>query len=234
MSAPTSDAPPTIATVGIFIWPDMTMLDVLGPHQALGITPGIEVFTFARTKDPLVTDSGLTIIPDHDFSDIPACDVLLVGGGGNPYPEMTDPEVIETLARVGAQADYVTSVCTGALFLAEAGLLEGYRANTHWTAREILGSYPGVEVADGRVVVDRNRITGGGVTAGIDFALSLIAILIDEATASFVQLIMEYNPAPPFTTGHPDTSPPELVTAARGMCEQAAPEMFANARVRNL
>lgn len=135
----------------------MTMLDVLGPHQALGMTPGIEVFTFARIKDPLVTDSDLTIVPDHDFSDLPACDVLLVGGGGNPYPEIQIPEVIETLARVGGQAKYVTSVCTGGLFLAEAGLLNGYRANTHWAAREILDTYPGVEVADGRVVVDRNR-----------------------------------------------------------------------------
>jgi transcriptional regulator GlxA family with amidase domain len=231
MTAPAPQQPPTVATVGIFIWPDMTMLDVLGPHQALGITPGIEVFTFARTRDPLVTDSGLTIVPDHDFSDLPACDVLLVGGGGNPYPEMKNPEVVETLARVGAQARYVTSVCTGALFLAEAGLLEGYRANTHWSARGILGSYPGVEVADGRVVVDRNRITGGGVTAGIDFALSLIAILIDEATASFVQLIMEYDPAPPFTTGHPDSSPAQLVEMARGVCAQMAPELFAGAPV---
>jgi transcriptional regulator GlxA family with amidase domain len=227
MDAPVSENPPVVATVGIFIWPDMTMLDVLGPHQALGITPGIEVFTFARSKDPLATDSGLTILPDHDFSDIPDCDVLLVGGGGNPYPEMKRPEVIETLARVGGQAKYVTSVCTGALFLAEAGLLEGYRANTHWSAREILGTYPGVEVADGRVIVDRNRLTGGGVTAGIDFALTLIALLIDEATASFVQLIMEYNPAPPFSTGHPDTSPPELVGIARSVCAQMAPELFA-------
>ena len=87
----------------------MTMLDVLGPHQALGMTPGIEVFTFARSKDPLVTDTGLTILPDHDFSDLPACDVLLVGGGANPYPEMKIPEVIETLARVGGQSKYVTS-----------------------------------------------------------------------------------------------------------------------------
>jgi transcriptional regulator GlxA family with amidase domain len=227
MSAPVSQVPPTVATIGIFIWPDMTMLDVLGPHQALGMTPGIEVFTFARSKDPLVTDSGLTIVPDHDFSDLPACDVLLVGGGGNPYPEMKIPEVIETLARVGGQAKYVTSVCTGALFLAEAGLLEGYRTNTHWSAREILATYPGVEVADGRVVVDRNRLTGGGVTAGIDFALTLIALLIDEATASFIQLIMEYNPAPPFTTGHPDSSSPELVGMARGLCAQVAPELFA-------
>jgi cyclohexyl-isocyanide hydratase len=214
-------------TVGIYIWPDMTMLDVLGPHQALGSTPGIEVFTFARTRDPLVTDTGLTIIPDRGFTDRLDCDVLLVGGGANPYPEMKDPAVIETLARVGAQASWITSVCTGALLLAEAGLLNGYRANTHWSAREILAGYPGVELADGRVVVDRNRVTGGGVTAGIDIALSLISILLDEPTASLVQLILEYNPAPPFNSGHPDVAAPELVGFARRMCAQMAPEMFA-------
>lgn len=218
-----------MTTVGIYIWPNMTMLDVLGPHQALGVVPGIEVFTFARGKEPLVTDSGLTILPDHDLTDVPDCDVLLVGGGPNPYPEMQDPAVIATLARLGAQAGYVTSVCTGALLLAEAGLLDGYRANTHWSARELLAAYPGVELADGRVVVDRNRVTGGGVTAGIDFALTLIGILIDEQTAAFVQLVLEYDPAPPFNTGHPDVAPPELVGMARAACAQMAPELFASA-----
>jgi cyclohexyl-isocyanide hydratase len=215
-----------MTTVGIYIWPNMTMLDVLGPHQVLGATPGIEVFTFARTKDPLVTDTGLRILPDHDLDDVPDCDVLLVGGGPNPYPEMQDPKVVATLARLGAGASHVTSVCTGALLLAEAGLLEGYRANTHWSAREILAGYPGVELADGRVVADRNRLTGGGVTAGIDFALTLVGILTDEQTAAFVQLVLEYNPAPPFNTGHPDVAPPEMVAAARALCQQAAPEMF--------
>lgn len=229
MSAPEQSAP-VIARIGIYIYPNMTMLDVLGPHQTLGLCPGLEVFTFARTRDPLVTDTGLTIVPDHGFDDLPACDVLLVGGAANPYPEMSDPEVLAALARVGEQARYVTSVCTGALILAEAGLLDGYRANTHWTAREILAAYPGVELADGRVVVDRNRVTGGGVTAGIDFALSLIGILVDEPTAAFVQLIMEYNPAPPHDTGHPDRAPAELVAAARGLCAQMAPELFAGDR----
>lgn len=234
MSSPTPATPPTdvpiVARVAVYIWPNMTMLDVLGPHQALGLCPGLEVFTFARTTDPIVTDTGLTIVPDHGFDDVPACDVLLVGGGPNPGPEMDDPAVTGVLARLGAGARYVTSVCTGALILAASGLLEGYRANTHWSAREILASFPGVEVGDERVVVDRNRVTGGGVTAGIDFALSLIAILLDVQTASMVQLIMEYDPAPPFTTGHPDRAPAELVAAARAMAESMAPEMFTGTR----
>jgi transcriptional regulator GlxA family with amidase domain len=218
---------PTVARIGMYIYPDMTMLDVLGPHQALGLCPGLEVFTFARTTEPIVTDTGLRILPDHGFDDLPTCDVLVVGGAGNPYPQMSDPAVTATLARVGGQARYVTSVCSGALILAAAGLLDGYRANTHWSARPLLAAYPGVELADGRVVVDRNRITGGGVTAGIDFALSLIGILLGDETASLIQLLMEYNPAPPYNCGHPDVAPPELVAAARALCESMSPEMFA-------
>jgi cyclohexyl-isocyanide hydratase len=228
LSTPATDAAPAVvARIGIYIYPNMTMLDVLGPHQTLGLCPGLEVFTFARTADPLVTDTGLTITPDHGFDDIPPCDVLLVGGAANTYPEMSDPRVLAALARVGAQARYVTSVCTGALILASAGLLEGYRAATHWSARELLATYPGVEVADERVSVDRNRITGGGVTAGIDFALSLIGILIDDQTAQLVQLLMEYNPAPPYRAGHPDVAPSELVNVGRALCAQMAPELFA-------
>jgi cyclohexyl-isocyanide hydratase len=224
MTQPAPEKP--VARIGIYIYPGMTMLDVLGPHQVLGVTPGLEVFTFARTTEPLVTDTGLRILPDHGFDDVPDCDVLLVGGAADPTPEMSDPAVTETLARLGATARYVTSVCSGALILAAAGLLKGYRANTHWSAREVLASYPDVELADGRVVVDRNRITGGGVTAGIDFSLTLIGILIDDQTASMVQLLMEYNPAPPYNCGHPDVAPAELVTAARGMCETMAPRLF--------
>jgi cyclohexyl-isocyanide hydratase len=225
MSAP--EQPAVVATVGIYIYPGMTLLDCLGPHQVLGVAPGIEVFTFARTKDPIVTDTGLTILPDHGFDDLPPCDVLLVGGAGNVYPETSDPLVTATLARIGAGARYVTSVCTGSLILAEAGLLDGYRANTHWSARELLAAYPGVELADGRVVVDRDRLTGGGVTAGIDFALTLVGLLLGAEAGAFVELICEYNPAPPFGTGHPDTAPAELVAAARVLCEQMAPELFA-------
>jgi transcriptional regulator GlxA family with amidase domain len=227
VSTPATDAaPPVVARIGIYLYPNMTQLDVLGPHQALGLCPGLEVFTFARTTDPLVTDTGLTIVPDHGFDDIPPCDVLLVGGTANAYPEMSDPAVTATLARIGGQARYVTSVCTGALILAAAGLLEGYRAATHWSARELLATFPGVEQVDDRVAVDRNRITGGGVTAGIDFALSLIGILIDERTAQLVQLLMEYNPAPPYRVGHPDVAPAELVAACRALCEDMAPELF--------
>lgn len=222
------EAVPVIATVGIYIYPNMTQQDCLGPHQVLGLAPGIEVFTFARTKDPIVTDTGLTILPDHGFDDVPACDILLVGGAGNTHAETSDPLVLETFARLGAQARYITSVCTGSLILAEAGLLDGYKANTHWTYREQLAAYPGVELGDERVVIDRNRMTGGGVTAGIDVALTLVGILCGAETGALLELLCEYNPAPPFGTGHPDKAPAELVAAARALCEQMAPEQFAS------
>jgi transcriptional regulator GlxA family with amidase domain len=228
---PPVQIPAVAARIGMYIYPNMTMLDVLGPHQTLGLCPGLEVFTFARTTEPIVTDTGLTILPDHDFTDLPVCDVLLVGGGPNAYHEMTDKTVLGTLARVGDQARYVTSVCSGALILAAAGLLKGYRANTHWSYREVLASYPGVELADGRVVIDRNRLTGGGVTAGIDFALTLVGVLLGDETAQLIQLLMEYNPAPPYNCGHPDTAPEQLVTTARHLIESMTPQLFTNARL---
>jgi transcriptional regulator GlxA family with amidase domain len=218
---------PVIARIGMYIYPNMTMLDVLGPHQVLGLCPGVEVFTFARTTEPVRTDTGATIVPDHGFDDLPDCDVLLVGGGPNAHAEMTDQTVLHTLTRVGNQARYVTSVCSGSLILAAAGLLDGYRANTHWAYRDVLASFPGVEPADGRVVIDRNRMTGGGVTAGIDFSFALIGILAGDETASLIQLLCEYNPAPPYNTGHPDTAPEQLVATARGFVESMAPELFA-------
>lgn len=203
-------------TIGIYLWQQLTMLDVLGPHQFLGYVPEFTVVTFAKTKDPVVTDTGLRLIPDHDFSTCPSLDVLLVGGGGNPLPEMKDKEVISFLAEAGHGAEYVTSVCTGALILAEAGLLDGYQATTHWAFKELLKrGYPEITVADGRVVTDRNRISGGGVTAGLDFALTLIGQLTDLNTAANVQLVTEYDPKPPANYGSPDTAPAELVAAVR-------------------
>lgn len=220
------ETPPHVATIGFYLWNDMTMLDVLGPHQTLGLVPGIKTFTFARTN-PVVSDTGIRIIPDYGLADAPQADVLLVGGGGNALAEMSDPEVMATFKRLGAGARYVASVCTGALILAEAGLLDGYKANTHWAAREQLAAYPKVELADSRVVVDRDRFTGGGVTAGIDMALTLLAELVGKDSAAFIELLMEYNPAPPCGTGHPDIAPPELVAAACSAYAEMCPGLDA-------
>jgi cyclohexyl-isocyanide hydratase len=215
----------TEKTIGVYLWQNMTMLDVLGPHQFLGYVPGFKVVTFAKTKNPVVTDTGVRLIPDHDLSTCPPLDILLVGGGVNPLPEMQDEDVMSFLRQAGNGAEYVTSVCTGSLILAEAGLLKGYRATTHWAYKDRLGLYPDVEVAAGRVVTDRNRITGSGVTAGIDFALTLIGQVAGPETAAGLQLMAEYDPEPPTNLGSPDSAPPELVAAARQQFDKMAPDL---------
>jgi transcriptional regulator GlxA family with amidase domain len=198
--------------IGVYIWQNMTMLDVLGPHQFLGLVPGWELVTIAKTTDPVVTDTGLRVLPDHDFASCPELDVLLVGGGADPSRELNDPEVVSWLADAGGRAQWVTSVCNGALLLAEAGLLDGRRATTHWGNLADLATYPGVEVvSDQRVVRDGNRITAGGVTSGIDFGLTLIAELAGPEMAAALQLACEYDPQPPTPFGHPRNAPAELI-----------------------
>ena len=217
-------------TIGVYLYPNMTMLDVLGPHQFLGLVPGFDVVTVAKSKDPVMTDTRIRLLPDHDFTSCPPLDILLVGGAADTSAEMTDPDVMAWFRKVGESAEYVTSVCTGALILAEAGLLDGYRATTHWMAKEQLASYPEIEVTEGRVVTDRNRITGGGVTAGIDFGLTLIAQLAGPETAAALQLMGEYDPQPPTPYGNPANCPPELVEAVRSQWAEMAPaqlEFFA-------
>jgi cyclohexyl-isocyanide hydratase len=173
---------------------------------------GPEIHLLWKTREPVVSATGLSILPTMTLDECPALDVLFVPGGPGQVELMDDAVVLDFLAKQGAQARYVTSVCTGSLLLAAAGLLEGYRAACHWMARdelELLGAIPVAE----RVVVDRNRISGGGVTAGIDFGLALAAILRGETEAKAIQLAMEYNPAPPFQAGSPELARPALVAA---------------------
>jgi transcriptional regulator GlxA family with amidase domain len=212
-------------TIGVYLYQNMTMLDVLGPQQFLGMVPEFEVVTVAKSTEPVVTDTKIRLLPDHDFTSCPPLDILLVGGAADTSAEMSDDDVMAWFKKVGESAEYVTSVCTGALILAEAGLLDGYQATTHWAYKEQLASYPEISVAAGRVVTDRNRITGGGVTAGIDFGLTLISQLVSPETAAALQLIGEYDPQPPTPCGSPETSPPELVAAVRAMAAEMAPAM---------
>jgi transcriptional regulator GlxA family with amidase domain len=209
-------------TVGAFIFDQMTMLDVLAPHQLLGLHPEFRVVTIAPTPDPITTDTGLRIVPDHSVHDAPEIDVLLTGGAGDVLGPLTDPDVIDWFRRAGAQAGWVTSVCSGSLFLAEAGLLDGYRAATHWAYLPFLASYPQVTVSDERVVRDRNRITAGGVTAGIDFALTFLTEACGPESAAMVQLITQYEPLPPGPNGHPRTAAPEVVSAVTERLEPIA------------
>lgn len=203
--------------IGVYIWQNMTMLDVFGPYQVLTFADDFELLTFAATMDPVVTESGIKVLPDYDITTCPDLDIVLTGGGVDPSREMADPAVIAWFRKVGERAEWVTSVCTGALILAEAGLLDGYKATTHWAYTGDLANYPQIEFAEGRVVRDRNRITGGGVTAGIDFGLALIAEVSGPEAAAAIQLLCEYDPQPPTPYGHPRSAPPELIAAVAGV-----------------
>ena len=152
----------------------------------------------------------LTLTPTITFADCPQLDVICVPGGVGTDDMVNDEEMLDFLRRQAAGAKYVTSVCTGSLVLGAAGLLQGYRATTHWTAMDMLAPF-GATPTKTRVCVDRNRVTGGGVTAGIDFALTLVSIMVDRPTAEAIQLRLEYNPAPPFNAGSPDTAPAEVL-----------------------
>ena len=213
-------------TIGIYIWPYMTSLDVLGPHQFFGYVPDFEVVTVAKSMDPVVTDTRIQILPDHDFSTCPPIDILLVGGGVDPSAQMRDDAVMSWVRETGRAAEYVTSTCTGALILAEAGLLDGYKATTHWAYTPQLAIYPGVELAEGRVVTDRDRITCVGGTAAIDFALTLIAQLAGPHVAAGLQLMSQYDPQPPTPFGHPDNAPDELVAAVRAQAAELSPALI--------
>ncbi len=211
--------------VGIYIFENMTMLDGYAPLQTLSFVEQFNTFTFSKDGTPVKSDCGALLTPDYGFVSCPDIDILVVPGGANVFPQMMDVDVIAFLKEYGAKAKYITSVCTGALILAEAGLLDGYRATTHWAYLDELSAYPEIETVDERVVVDKNRITGGGVTAGIDFALTVIAEVIAPEVAQTVQLVFEYHPQPPFNSGSPETAPAEIVARVKGLCDEMNKDM---------
>ena len=196
--------------VGLLVFPKVTQLDLTGPVQVFSSLPGVKVHLVWKRIEPVPTDSVLTLTPTVTFADCPQLAVICVPGGVGSDDMVNDEEVLAFLRKQAEGAQYITSVCTGSLVLGAAGLLRGYRAATHWTAREFLPAFGAIPSTD-RVCIDRNRITGGGVTAGIDFALTLVSVLADRRTAEAIQLRLEYNPAPPFQSGSPDTAPPDVV-----------------------
>lgn len=200
--------------IGMLVFPGMTSLDFAGPLDVFARLPDTEVCVLAKSLDPVVTDIGLRELPSMRMADAPLLDLLFIGGGPGVNALMEDEEMIGFLTSRAPHAQYVTSVCTGALVLGAAGLLRGYKAATHWAAMDIL-RYFGAEPVHDRVVIDRNRITGGGVTAGIDFALTIAALLHGRQQAEAMQLGMEYDPHPPFSGGSATTSAPALVAAMR-------------------
>lgn len=201
-------------TIGLLVFPGLTQLDLTGPYEVLSRLSETRLHLVWKTLAPVVSDRGLTLQPTLTLAECGPLDVLLVPGGPGVVAVMEDEEVLHFLRQQAKGARYVTSVCTGALVLGAAGLLRGYRATTHWASLEFLESLGAVACPE-RIVVDRNRITGGGVTAGIDFGLQLAAELRGEAEARVIQLQMEYNPAPPFDAGHPGRASAETVAAAR-------------------
>ncbi|EKR65678.1 cyclohexyl-isocyanide hydratase family protein [Leptospira weilii str. 2006001853] len=197
-------------SIGIFIFSGVTQLDFTGPYEVFSRIPSAKIFLFAQSKKPVVAESGMKLIPDYDFSNCPDFDILLVPGGAGTTLLMEEFEVLNFLKTKAENSKFITSVCTGSLVLAAAGLLDGYKATTHWLSLDVLKLFP-VQISGERFVKDRNRITGGGVTAGIDFALFLTAELFGIELAEEIQLMIEYNPTPPFTSGHPTTATSHLV-----------------------
>ena len=202
----------TPISVGMVLFDGLAQLDLTGPYEVLARMPDTRVHLVAASREPVRSEWGLAIVPDATFDDAPPIDVLCVPGGWGVNARLTDDALLAFLRARGERARYVTSVCSGALLLGAAGLLRGYRATTHWLSLDLLPLL-GAEAVDARVVHDRNRITGAGVTAGVDFALMLAAELFGEPVAQRIQLAIEYDPAPPFTSGSPRTAPPEVRTA---------------------
>jgi cyclohexyl-isocyanide hydratase len=196
--------------IGMVLFPNLTQLDLTGPHEVFGRLPGTKVLLIAESIEPVKSDSGLWLTPNTTFENSPQVDLLFVPGGRGIFEAMQNKKLIGFLQEQAVNAKYITSVCTGSLVLAAAGLLNGYKATTHWLSLRLLKLFD-VDVIEERVVIDRNRITGGGVTAGIDFGLYVVAKVFGEEAAKEVQLMMEYNPSPPFNSGSPKTADKEIV-----------------------
>lgn len=211
--------------IGILLFPEVTQLDATGPAQVLCRVPGAKLHMIWKTRDPVPTDAGFSIVPTTSFAECPQLDVICVPGGGGQVALMTDEETLAFLRKQAAGARYVTSVCTGSLVLGAAGLLKGYKSACHWSSREYLPAFGAIPVAE-RVVRDRNRLSGGGVTAGIDFGLTMAAELAGEDVAKTIQLALEYDPKPPFDSGSPEKAGPAVVTKLKeriqGMLQKRA------------
>lgn len=208
-----------MTTVVIPLYEGVTPLDFIGPYQLLHALPDMDI-TLAALDRPDITADGLTFGALAALEDIATCDILLVPGGLGCVAALENARFVAAIRRLAGTAAYVTSVCTGSLILAAAGLLAGRRAASHWAFRDQLQAF-GAIPDTGRVVRDGNILTGGGVTAGIDFVLTLIAELRDDTAAQQVQLLLEYAPAPPFDAGLPETAPDSIREAVQARLSPA-------------
>ena len=209
--------------VAFLVYPNVTQLDLTGPAQVLSRLGDSTVDLVWKTREPVPTDSGFALLPTATMDEVSAADILCVPGGFGCVDVMQDDETLGWVRSVGDEAQWVTSVCTGSLILGAAGLLKGYRATSHWAWRDYLELFGAEPIAE-RVVFDRNRVTGGGVTAGIDFALALTARIRGADHARLVQLALEYDPHPPFDAGTPDRAGDGLVKLVRERSNRMAPQ----------
>jgi cyclohexyl-isocyanide hydratase len=211
--------------IGLLLFPRMTQLDLTGPFEVFAKLPDAEVLLLWKTLQTVEAETGLRLLPHATLRDCPPLDVVCVPGGPGVNALMEDDDVLAWLRTQAEHARYVGSVCTGALVLGAAGLLRHKRATTHWASRDLLAAFGAIPAA-GRVVRDGNLFTGGGVTAGIDFALTMVAELAGPAAAQAIQLQIEYAPAPPFDAGTPETAPATVLEAvhARGAAMRAERE----------
>jgi cyclohexyl-isocyanide hydratase len=222
--------------IGLLLFPDITQLDMTGPYEVFIKFPDAKVHLVWKTLELVTAGGGMKIMPTTTFADCPQLDLICVPGGAGMNPLLNDAETIDFVRRQAQGARYITSVCTGALVLGAAGLLKGKRAATHWMSREMLAAFGATPVVE-RVVVDGNVITGGGVTAGIDFALVVAAEAFGRDVAESIQLGIEYDPHPPFQAGSPESAEPGLVAkvragAAKRQAERQAAVDAAAARLR--
>jgi len=224
---------PAAMKTGFLLFPGMTQLDFTGPYEVFARAPELEVFVIAKDKGPVRSEFGLTFIADTDFASAPQLDILCVPGGTGILGAAGDPDTMKFLQDQARGARWITAVCTGSLVLGAAGLLKGYRATTHWLSLDplpLVGAIPQQE----RVVQDGNRVTSGGITAGIDFALYFIAELFGRERAEAIALMMQYDPAPQFKSGHPGTADPALVeqvSAARSKLQEERRAFFSKLKL---
>jgi cyclohexyl-isocyanide hydratase len=210
-------------SVAFLLFPNVTQLDLTGPAQVLSRLGRVKLDLVWKSREPVSTDAGFAIVPTATFDELEAADILCVPGGVGVTDVMEDEAAMAWVRRIGGSARWVTSVCTGSLILGAAGLLQGYRATSHWAWRHHLAEFGAEPVAE-RVVFDRNRVTGGGVTAGIDFGFALMAAIRGEPHARLVQLSLEYDPAPPFESGSPDKAGADLLAAFEQRMQALAPD----------
>ena len=210
-------------SVVFLIFPQITQLDVMGPAQVLSRLGNASVKLAWKTTEPVITDSGFPLLPTHSLDEISKADIICIPGGFGTIALLEDNEVLDWVRKVSSTATWITSVCTGALVLGAAGLLKGYKATTHWASLEQL-AYFGAIPTKQRVVFDRTRVSGGGVTSGIDFALSLTEKIRGADHAKFVQLSIEYDPMPPFDAGTPEKADPEILNKYFDLVSLHAPD----------